>query len=133
MSAASRFSETVMEHFQSPRNNHAMPNADRVGTIGVPGQGRHLIIYLKLDRDHVVNASFRCHPCGATIASGSVLVEHVLGRSVSDCLQLTPGWLLEALGGLPPDKQHCATYAIEALRQALAVPLDGHESAPNQG
>ena len=49
-----------------------------------------------------------------------MLSELVLGRSISECRELTPEDLIEALDGVPPDKLHCPALAIGALRDALS-------------
>lgn len=114
-----RYSETVMEHFQSPTNFHVMDDADAVGLVGIPGQGRHLVLYLKIGEGRVRDASFQCHGCGATVASGSMLVEMIVDHTIDECRQITHSQLDKKLGGLPADKRHCAGYAVRALNQAL--------------
>lgn len=114
------YSETLMEHFGSPRNNGPMPDADRMGRAGTPGRGPFLILYLKLDGPRVSAARYQSHGgCGATVAAGSVLTELVTDRPVDDCLKLTPDDLIDALDGVPPTKLHAPALAIAALRDAL--------------
>jgi nitrogen fixation protein NifU and related proteins len=43
-----------------------------------------------------------------------------VGRSIEDCRELTAEHLIEALDGVPPDKLHCPSLAIAALRDALS-------------
>lgn len=114
-----RFSEIVMDHFQSPRHNHRLENADYVGLAGTPGRGPYLVLQVDIDNDRITNVGFQTHGCGPTIASGSLLSEWILGKSLDECRTLTPAVLQQMLGGLPPDKQHCAGYAVRALEQIL--------------
>lgn len=116
----SRFSETLMDHFTYPRNAGTMEAPDRFGTAGQQGQGPYMAVYLKLEGQTVAAARFQTHGCGASIAAGSMLTELIVGRTISQCLALTAEQLSEALGGFPPDKQHCPILAITALQQALA-------------
>jgi nitrogen fixation NifU-like protein len=115
----STYSDIVMDHFQSPRNEGTLELADLVGIAGVPGQGRFVVIYLKLAESIVCEARFQSQGCGATIASASMLTECIIGRSLDQCQSLTAEHLLEALEGLPSHKQSCAGFAIEALRNAI--------------
>jgi nitrogen fixation NifU-like protein len=110
-----------MEHFSEPRNFGRMEGADFVGVAGLPGQGRYLVIYMKLESRRIAEATFHCHGCGATIACGSMLTEMITGKVVDECRELTAGNLIAALGGLPPDKKHCAGFAVQALKNALAM------------
>lgn len=121
-----RFSATVMDHFQSPRNQGRLEAPNLVGVAGVPGRGPYLVLHLGLNEDRITDAGFQCHGCGATIASGSMLTELVLGRTVAEAQAFDAATVLDALDGLPADKRHCAGLAVNALRQALAefVPSD---------
>jgi nitrogen fixation NifU-like protein len=113
------YSETLMDHFASPRNAGALADPDRVGRAGSPGRGPFLILYLRLDGGRVAEARFQTYGCGATIASGSALTELITGRDVGECLALTTDGLIEALDGVPPTKLHGPALAIAALRDAL--------------
>jgi len=117
-----RFSDEVLDHFESPRNRGSMEDADLIGVSGSPGRGPFVIFYLKAGDGRVVDVRFNSHGCGPTIAAGSALTELVKGRSLGDCGSLGEADVLAALGGLPPDKQHCAAMAILALRAALEGP-----------
>lgn len=123
----SRFSATVMEHFQNPRNRGRLAEASLVGVEGSPGRGRYFIVYLRLVNELVEQASFECNGCGVTIATGSVLTEYLIKRSLAECRQLTVSALLSEMEGLPADKSYCAVFAIAALQDAVRQALPGHE------
>ena len=57
--------------------------------------------------------------CGAAIASGSILTEHIKGKTMEEAKKLKPKDLVDLLGGLPPIKLHCPELAVEALKNAL--------------
>lgn len=107
-----RFSETVMDHFLSPRNAGPMNSPDLIGVAGTPGRGRHMVLHLKIADDRIIQATFQCHGCGATIAAGSMLTEMITGERIDRCRSLTAGDVVEALDGLPSDKRHCAGFAV---------------------
>ena len=117
-----RYSATVMDHFQSPRNWGKLECADLVGVAGLPGQGRFLVLHLRLKDGRIAEANYQSHGCGATIAAGSMLTELIIGRSATECRELSADDLLDALEGLPPDKRHCTRFAVDALRDALDSP-----------
>lgn len=114
-----RFSEILMDHFTYPRNSGVLEAPDRVGLAGRPGQGPFMALHLKLDGRTVAAARFQTYGCGASIAAGSMLTELIIGRTVGECRALTAERLSEALGGFPPDKQHCPVLAVAALNHAL--------------
>ena len=113
-----------MDHFQSPRNLGRLDSPDFVGLFGAPGQSGYLVLHLMVEDDRISDVRFQCHNCGATIATGSMLTELILGRTVAECRELTSAELIKALDGLPPDKRHCAGLAIHALHQALETPTE---------
>lgn len=118
----SRFSDTLMDYFQSPRNQGVLENADLIGVAGAPGSGRYVIIHLNLEEERVQHARFQSHGCGVTIACASAVTVLVQGRSREECLELAPEHIAAELDGLPADKGHCAEFAIAALRHAWRQP-----------
>ena len=116
----SRFSETLTEHVIAPRNTGVMQDADFTGHAGTPGRGAFLILFLKVKDRRITAATFKTYGCGPTIASGSMLTELIVGRTIAECRKLTTDELIAALDGMPPDKVHCPAMAIAALRDALS-------------
>jgi nitrogen fixation NifU-like protein len=130
-----KYSETLTEHVMAPRNAGVMEDPDLTGHAGTPGRGAFLILFLKVHDDRVAAARYHTYGCGPTIASGSMLTELIVGRTLAECRQLTTDDLIEALDGVPPDKLHCPALAIGALQDALGrsqqLPtLDGGEVEP---
>ena len=53
------------------------------------------------------------------IAAASVVTELAAGASLTAARAVDARAVEEALGGLPPEKRHCAAVAAGALRRAL--------------
>ncbi len=106
-----KYSETLTEHVMTPRN---------AGVMGAPGRGAFLILFLKVQEGRIAAAKYHTHGCGPTIASGSMLTEMIVGRTIAECRELTVEDVIEALDGVPPDKLHCPMLAIGALRDGLS-------------
>jgi nitrogen fixation NifU-like protein len=115
-----KYSETLTDHVMSPRNCGVMESPDLTGHAGAPGRGAFMILFLRVDDDRVAAAKYHTAGCGLTIASGSMLTELIVGRTLAECAELTAEKLIEALDGVPPDKLHCPALAIAALRDALS-------------
>jgi nitrogen fixation NifU-like protein len=115
----SRFSDTLMEHFQSPANRESMAAPDLVGQGSLDGYFPFVTLYLRITGQRVADGTFEAEGCGVTIACGSMLTELVHGRSLAECRQLTAHALAEALDGIPPGKEYCAEVAIRALQDAI--------------
>jgi NifU-like protein involved in Fe-S cluster formation len=114
------YSEKVKTLFLNPPNVGPLDEPTHVGKEGSPGEGNHVVLFLRVEGDRIEDAAFQTHGCPASIASASQLAEMVKGRSVGEALGITEGELTQALGGLPLGKQHCPGLAVRALRKALA-------------
>lgn len=113
------YSEKVIEHFKKPHNQGVIENADAVGEVGNPSCGDVMKIYLKIEKDIIVDVKFETLGCAAAIAVSSALTDMVKGKSVKDALEITRQQIVEDLGGLPELKIHCSMLGIEALHQAI--------------
>ena len=114
-----KYSETLTEHVSAPRNGGTIENPDLTGHAGTPGRGAFMILYLRIEDQRITAAKYHTVGCGPTIASGSMLTEMIVGKSIAECRELTVENLIEALDGVPPDKLHCPALAIGALKDAL--------------
>jgi NifU-like protein involved in Fe-S cluster formation len=115
----SRFSEILMEHFQTPTNRGAMKCPSLVGKGSLDGYPPFITFYLRIESGRIADAAFQAEGCGVTIACGSMLTELVRGRDVAECRQITPYDLSVALDGIPSGKEYCADVTIAALQDAI--------------
>ena len=113
------YSEKVMDHFMNPRNVGHIENADGIGEIGNAKCGDIMKIYLKIENDIIEDVKFETFGCGSAIASSSMATELIMGKPVSQALELTNKAVVEALDGLPAHKVHCSVLAEEAIKNAL--------------
>ncbi|MGD0486952.1 MAG: Fe-S cluster assembly scaffold protein NifU [Syntrophorhabdales bacterium] len=113
------YSEKVMDHFMHPRNMGEIEEPSGVGEVGNPACGDVMRLYLKIENGTIIDAKFKTFGCGAAIASSSMTTELIKGKSIDEALAISNVAVAEALGGLPPAKQHCSVLAEEALRAAL--------------
>jgi len=112
------YSQVVTDHVLRPRNLGEMAKTN--GTSRVSGGcGDTLTIWLRVAGEVITEASFEVEGCAATIACGSMVTELARGRSVAEAMSLDEQALIDALDGLPEGNRHCATLAVETLRQAL--------------
>jgi nitrogen fixation NifU-like protein len=115
-----RYSETLMDHVMAPRIGGVLANPDLTGHAGAPGRGAFMILFLRVKEGRIDAAKYHTVGCGPTIASGSMLTELIVGRTIDECWVLTVETLIDALDGMPPDKLHWSALAIAALRDALS-------------
>ena len=102
----------------SPRNLGDMPGADGYARV-IGTCDDTMEIWLKADNDIVRMVTFLTDGCGPSIASGSVVTEIAKGKSVREAYKISGKDVLEALGGLPEESEHCAFLAADTLKAAI--------------
>ncbi len=113
------YSQLVLDHFLNPRNVGEVKDADGVGEVGAAAFGDVMKIGLKVRGDRIAEARFQTFGCGTAIAASSVTTELITGRTLEEAKQFSNQEVIDALGGLPPEKVHCSMLAEEAVRAAL--------------
>lgn len=114
------YSDKVIDHFQNPRNVGEIEDASGVGTVGNAKCGDMTRLYLKINEEQVIiDCKFKTYGCGAAVASSSMATEMIKGKTVAEAMKLTNKAVMEALDGLPPEKEHCSLLAEETLHAAL--------------
>lgn len=113
------YNDIVLDHFQNPRNVGAMEDANALGKAENSACGDVLHLYMKIEDERVVRASFKTFGCTAAIAAGSKLTEMLAGACLEDIGKIRKEDVVAALGGLPPMKLHCSVLAEDAIRAAL--------------
>ncbi len=108
-----------MDHYENPRNVGEMSDADGVGIVENAACGDVMQLYLNIEANTIVKASFKAYGCAPAIAAGSVLTELLTGTALEGAKRLKKEDVASALGGLPPMKQHCSILAADALNTAL--------------
>jgi nitrogen fixation protein NifU and related proteins len=138
------YQEVIFDHNRNPRNFRVMDDADRKVEGFNPLCGDRLTLFLKMDGDKIVDASFQGSGCAISTASVSLMTEIIKGKTETeaDALfktfhEMTTGKdeqiNLEAVGKLAvlagvreyPARVKCATLAWHTLDAALK---NQHES-----
>lgn len=112
------YSQTVVDHAMNPRNLGTVGGAN--GFAKVTGTcGDTMAIWLNVKGDKIDDITFLTNGCAPSIACGSMVTEIAKGKSLSEARRINQRAILEALGGLPEDHEHCALFAVNTLKQAI--------------
>ncbi len=112
------YSDIVIDHVQSPRNLGRIDEPD--GFASVLGEcGDTMQVWLKVRDNSIKDITFLTDGCGTSIAAGSMATEMVKGKTVTEAARITRKDVLDALGGLPEESEHCALLAANTIKAAV--------------
>lgn len=111
--------EKITHYVTEPRLLGEMDHADGRGAVGDPSCGDRIEIFIKVKDDHITDIRYMVKGCWGSLASTGQLCDLVLGKSIDDALYLDEEDIIDALGGLPEEKRHCARLALGAFHYAV--------------
>ena len=116
------YSEKVIDHYENPRNVGKMDADDEsvgTGMVGAPACGDVMRLQLKLDEnERIIDVKFKTYGCGSAIASASMFVDLLKGRTIEEAKEIKDKDIADALE-LPPIKIHCSVLAEESIKKAI--------------
>lgn len=117
-----RYSRTVIDHFQNPRNIGVLADYNAYARSGDPECGDYVELFFLIREPNGVieDVSFRVFGCAGAIACGSAVTVLAKGTDVVEALTLTDDDVVTYLDGLPASKRHCSITALTALKMALS-------------
>ncbi len=117
-SLRSVYSDETIAMFLSTKDDRKIEKPD--GFARITGScGDTMEIFLKIDNGIITDCSFQTDGCNPSKAAGGMVAKIVKGEKINESKKLTPQVLLNALGGLPKEHEHCAALAIDTLKKAL--------------
>ena len=114
------YSDTVVEHFERPRNAGELASPSGEATVSNPVCGDRMKVTLRIADGRIAEMRWLTRGCPPAIATSSWTSEHVAGWTLERAEGLTREAIAEGVGGLPRDKLHCSVLAADALRGAIA-------------
>ena len=89
------------------------------GLAGAPACGDVMKLQLKLDYDEkIIDVKFKTYGCGSAIASSSMFVDMLMGKTIEEAKLIKDRDIAKALD-LPPIKLHCSVLAEDSIRKAI--------------
>ena len=122
------YSKEVNDRFYNVLNNPKKFSVGRfdpkdpnvaTGMTGAPACGDVMKLQLKLDLDErIVDVKFKTYGCGSAIASSTMFVDMLKGKTIEEAKLIKDRDIAEALQ-LPPIKLHCSVLAEDAIKAAI--------------
>jgi len=136
------YSKEVVDRFESVLANPAKHSVGRfdpndktviTGMVGAPACGDVMKLDLKMKGNVIEDVKFKTYGCGSAIASSTLFVEMLKGKTIEEAQAIKDKDIAEALQ-LPPIKLHCSVLAEDAIRQAISNwepdTMVGHNNPP---
>jgi nitrogen fixation NifU-like protein len=120
------YNETVLRHYNNPRNVGEISCADGIGIYMSDFCGDITKFWIKIEDNKIVDVKYRTQGCAAAIACGSILTELAKNKTIDQVLEITKDDIVSALNGLPEQKIHCSVLADDALKEAIHNYLSKH-------
>ena len=115
------YSKEVLDHYNDPKNVGSFSKDDEnigTGLVGAPECGDVMKLQIKVENDRIVDAKFKTFGCGSAIASSSMFVDLLKGKTMEEAKLIKDKDIAEALE-LPPIKLHCSVLAEDSIRKAI--------------
>jgi nitrogen fixation NifU-like protein len=89
------------------------------GMVGAPACGDVMKLDLKLDdNDRILDVKFKTYGCGSAIASSTMFVEMLKGKTITEAKLIKDKDIADVLE-LPPIKLHCSVLAESGIKNAI--------------
>lgn len=122
------YSKKVVDRFNEVLNSPKQFNVGRfdpkdpnvaTGMTGAPACGDVMKLQLKLDEEErIIDVKFKTYGCGSAIASSTMFVEMLKGRTIEEAKLVKDKDIAEALE-LPAIKLHCSVLAEDSIKKAI--------------
>jgi|TARA_X000000950_G_scaffold161656_1_gene197617 nitrogen fixation NifU-like protein len=122
------YSEEVTKRFKGVLSNPDTFNVGKfdpadpkvaTGMTGAPACGDVMRLQLKLDDDdRIQDVVFKTYGCGSAIASSTMFVEMLKGKTIDEAREIKDKDIADALE-LPPIKIHCSVLAEDSIKKAI--------------
>ena len=123
------YSKEVVERFEGVLNSPKQFSVGRfdpkdptvaTGMTGAPACGDVMKLQLKIDPGNniIVDVKFKTYGCGSAIASSTMFVEMLKGKTIEEAKLIKDKDIAEALQ-LPAIKLHCSVLAEDSISKAI--------------
>ena len=116
------YKQKIVDHYKNPRNFKKLEDFTHKFKVENLSCGDSLEIWLRVDDSGTIEkASFEADGCVITLASGSMLTEKLIGKTLKEVSNYDKNTIVDMLGiELQPSRLKCALLSLEAAQKALS-------------
>ncbi|MGV8163073.1 MAG: iron-sulfur cluster assembly scaffold protein [Candidatus Nanoarchaeia archaeon] len=115
------YRQELLELYRNPKNRGVMINPHIHTEDSNPLCGDQVEIFLRLDKEgKIQDALFEGKGCVISMASTSLLLEHIKGKTLKEIDDITREDLLDMIGiNLTPSRIKCATLSLVTVKKGI--------------
>ena len=123
------YQEHVLDHYEDPYHRGRCPHATHAHEDDNPLCGDVVGVELAIEDGKVREAYFDGDGCCISLASASMLMEEIEGKSVAEVKQFTAEQMLDLFQArLTPNRQKCCLLSWRVVQSAIFSPQDGKKT-----
>jgi len=114
------YKEIILDHYHHPHNYGEVDEPDADVSLTNSSCGDKIRLTLKVEDNTIKEIAFSAVGCAISMASASILTEHVKGMAIKKVRAFDTKTLLDIIGiELSPSRIRCALLPLEALSKAV--------------
>ena len=116
------YNEKIMNEFYNVDRYDVIKGASGVGKVTCDIGSEIIKIYIKVENEKIVDATFQTFGGVVAIAASSVAVNKIIGLTIFDAKKFNSSKLTESLGDIPENK----TYVLNLVVSAVVGAVDNY-------
>jgi nitrogen fixation NifU-like protein len=114
------YREEFMEIYKNPMNEGILDSPSIVEHGVNEACGDEMDLYLKIEGDTIIDASFKAQSCSVGIVASAIITDEIKGKKISEVKNFSKEDLLKLIGvNLTTSRIKCATLPLETLQESL--------------
>ncbi len=114
------YKENIIDHYKNPRNKRKMDDCAIEHKELNPLCGDEITVFIDVDKEKVIDASFQGQGCAISQASISMLTDKLKGMSITEAQTLQREDILEMLGiPVGPVRMKCALLSLKTVVRGI--------------
>lgn len=116
------YRQELLERYKNAHNKRIMIKPDVNSEDSNPLCGDHIEIFLRVGKDGKINeATFEGKGCVISMASASLLMDHLVGKTLKEAEETTREDMLDIIGlNLTPTRIKCATLGLSTVKKGIS-------------
>lgn len=114
------YAQNILDHYKHPRNFKKVPSSNTQRHEANPSCGDSIDMSIAIDNGVIADIGFLGEGCAISLASASLLTEHLRGKTIEEALSLKGEDVERLLGvSVSQRRKKCALLGLLTLQNAL--------------